>query len=184
MELVPPLVGAVALAGVVAAALSTASSLFQQAAAALSRDIYQRYINPDVDEKKFMTVSKICVVITAVITFALSVFQETSAAAIVYAQLFAGAAWAAWCPAIVLGVTWKRATKEGAFWSMTIGLIAAMIVGLGRTFHFTPKWLAPNVVGLVISAIILVVVSLLTEPTDEEIQFFEEIHKTSTPKTV
>ena len=57
-----------------------------------SRDIYQRYINPDVDEKKFMTVSKVCVVITAVITFALSVFQETSAAAIVYAQLFAGAA--------------------------------------------------------------------------------------------
>ena len=62
-----------------------------------------------------MTVSKVCVVITAVITFALSAFQETSAAAIVYAQLFAGAAWAAWCPAIVLGVTWKRATKEGAF---------------------------------------------------------------------
>lgn len=173
MNLVPSLVGAIALAGVVAAALSTASSLFQQAAAALSRDIYQRYINPDVSEEKFMVVSKICVLITAVITFVLSIFQETSAAAIVYAQLFAGAAWAAWCPAIVLGVTWRRATKDGAFWFMTIGLISALFFGLGRMFNYTPQRLPPNLVGLVVSTIIFVAVSLLTEPSDEEIGFFD-----------
>lgn len=176
-NLVPPAIGGIALAGVIAAALSTASSLFQQAAAALSRDIYQRYINPNVSEKKFMLVSKLCVVITAVIIFGLTSIQETSVAAIVYAQLFAGAAWAAWCPAIVLGVLWKRSTKQGAFWSMTIGLITAMYVGCGRIFHYTPSWLPPSVVGLVTSLVIFIGVSLLTKPTEKEIEFFEEIRK-------
>lgn len=46
MKLAPPLLGAVAIAGILVVALSTASSLFQQVATALSRDIYQRYINP------------------------------------------------------------------------------------------------------------------------------------------
>lgn len=177
MNLVPPIIGALALAGVVAAAISTASSLFQQGAAALSRDIYQRFINPDVSDSRFMLISRISVVVIALVVFAGSLTPQLSAAAIVYAFLLASAAWAVWLPALVGGIVWGRATTAAALWSMTIGLIITLAVGFGRQFEYIPGWVPPNVIGLVVSTVILVGVSLATQPSEEGLEAFEEMRQ-------
>lgn len=163
--LVPALVGAIALSGVVAAAMSTASSLFQQGSAALSRDIYQRFVNPDVSEQSFLRISRVSVLVLGVVVYLGAAAPQVTSASIVYGFLFASAAWAVWLPAIVAGVMWRNATTAGALWSMSIGLVLAVGAGLGRNFEVSPAWIPPNFVGLVTATIVLVVVSRMTAPS-------------------
>lgn len=177
LNLVPPIIGALALAGVVAAALSTASSLFQQGAAAISRDIYQRFIDPDVSDSRFILISRISVLLIAVIVFLGSVTPQVSASAILYGFLFASAAWAVWLPALVGGIVWRRATTAGALWSMTVGLALTLAVGFGRQIGYTPEWLAPNVVGLVVATVIMVAVSLATRPSERGLEVYREMRQ-------
>lgn len=177
MNLASPVVGALALAGITAAALSSASSLFQQAAAALSRDIYERYINPTADEKKKMQVSRICVLLIAVFCFLGSTSQDISALGIVYGFLFATAGWAAWFPPLILGIYWKRATTKAAALSMAFGFLVTIGLVMGRTHGLTPSWLAPNVAGLAVSAAVCVAVSLATSAGEAELAVFETMRR-------
>lgn len=181
MNLAPKWIGALALAGITAAALSSASSLFQQAAAALSRDIYERYINPTATEKNKLLVSRICVLIIAVVCFIAGTTKEITAVGLVYGFLFATAAWAAWFPALLLGIFWKKASAKAAAWSMALGFISAMIFVFGRTNGFTPAWLPPNLVGVVVSAVVFVVVASITQPTAEELAVFSAMRQPSSP---
>lgn len=177
LNIAPEIIGGLALAGVVAAALSTASSLFQQAAAALSRDLYQRYINPNVSDQKFMRISQLCVVLVAVIVFIGSTSPQIGEATILYSWLLASSSWAVWTPALVCGVLWKRATKKAAFLSMTLGLVITLAAGIGRQYGYVPSWVAPNIIGLVVSSIIIVLVSLLDKPTDQELEYFQAMRQ-------
>ena len=176
-NLVPTIIGALALAGVVAAAMSTASSLFQQGAASLSRDIYQRFINPDVSESRLMLISRGSVLLLAVIVLVGALQRDIAAAAIVYAFLLATATWAAWLPALVAGIAWRRATTAAAFWSMTVGLIVTLALGFGRQFGLSPSWLPPNAVGLIVASVLIVAISLVTEPTDQELEVYDEMRQ-------
>lgn len=177
MNIVPTLIGALALAGVVAAAMSTASSLFQQGAASLSRDVYQRFIDPGASETRFMLVSRLCVLVMAVIVLFGSLRPEIGAATIVYAFLLASATWASWLPALVAGIVWRRATTAGAFWSMTLGIIVTLAVGFGRELGYAPGWLPPNLVGLVVAGILVILVSLATRTSEREIEVYEEMRQ-------
>lgn len=179
-NLVPPVLGAFALAGIVASSISTASSLLQQGSAALSRDIYQRFLKPGISDAQLLTASRISVLIVAAVVFAGASISGISARAVVYGFLLASAAWAAWAPALVAGVMWKRATNAGAVWSMSIGLVVAMAVGFGREAGITPQWLAPNTVGLVVAGILMVVVSLMTQPSKEGLATFAKMAKPDT----
>lgn len=158
-NLVPTIVGALALSGVMAAAISTSSSLFQQAASTLSSDIYKRYFKPNMSDEEFLKVSRMSVVIIALFVLIFALIPQIGSASIVYAFLFATSAFAAWLPSLILGVLWKGATTKGSFWSMLVALMATLSLGLTRMFEITPDWLAPNVVGLITATVIMIVVS-------------------------
>lgn len=160
-----------------AAAISTASSLFQQGAAALSRDIYQRFIRPDASEARLLLVSRLCVIIMALIVTIILLTRAIGEASVLYGFLFASAAWAAWLPVLIAGVVWRRTTTTAAFWSMTVALVLTLIVGFGREFGYSPAWLPPNLVALVSSTILVIVVSLCTRPSEEETRVFEEMRQ-------
>jgi Na+/proline symporter len=173
----PGLLGAIALAGIVAAVLSTASSLFQQAAATISRDIYQRYLNPDVSDSTFLIVSRLCVLLVAVVVFVVTARPEIGAFGVLYGYLFAASFWASWLPALYAGIMWRRATTAAAAWSMVGGGIIALIVGVGRVLEITPEWLPPSVVALSGAAVILVVVSLNTRTSEQETEVYERMRR-------
>lgn len=165
-NLVPKIIGALALSGVMAAAISTSSSLFQQAASTLSNDIYKQYFKPNISDKDFLKVSRISVVVIALIVLALTLIPQISSASVVYAFLFAASAFAAWLPALILGVLWKGATTQGALWSMLVSLALTLGLGLARATGLTPQWLAPNVIGLIVAIIIMVFVSKATQSSN------------------
>jgi Na+/proline symporter len=172
-NLVPTWVGALALSGVVAAALSTASSLLQQAGAALSRDIYQRFMNPNVGERQLMMISRVTVAIVAIFVYFSVVFREIASIAIINAFLFASSFWAAWVPALIGGLLTKRTTESGAFWGMFTGTVLALISGVLQIMKIKPDWMpAPILIALISSILVTVVVSLLTAPRRGEAEFF------------
>lgn len=177
LNLVPSLLGAFTLAGLVAAAISTASSLFQQAVSAISRDIYQRFINPDISDEKLLKITRISVVIIALFIFIGTLVPQISAGTVLYSFFFSSAAFATWLPALLLGVLWKNATSKGAFWSMTIALLITIIIGIGRTIGITPSWLAPNLVALVVATLVMIIVSKFTTITKYELQVFQKMRQ-------
>lgn len=67
-----PLVAGVTLAALWAADVSTACNLLLGASNLFLQDIYKRFINRDVEERKFMLMSKITVVVLGIMTFILS----------------------------------------------------------------------------------------------------------------
>lgn len=83
-----------------------------------------------------------------------------------YAYTFCTPGFAQLCPALILGLFWKRATKQGAL----AGLIAGMI-GCGYTAFVHNPIPSVHVIlwGLLPNIIAFVVVSLLTKPDEEAV---------------
>lgn len=161
-NMVPVLVGALGLAGVLAAAISTAMSLFQQASATLSCNIIKDFFYPNMSDKTLLLVSRICVVVIAAVVYLGSLNPKIGTTTIMYAFLFATAAFGAWFPALYLGVLWRRATTAGAVWSMSISLPLIILVAIARQKGWLPIWIPTNVVGVVAAFAVMIIVSLCT----------------------
>ena len=94
-----------------------------------------------------------------------------------------GLAAASFFPVILLGIFWKRATREGAIAGMVTGLVfTATVIGLLRApqifgaaapvipdfFGITAQGV--GTIGMVLNLVVMVVVSLLTPPPPQEVQ--------------
>ncbi|SKC45514.1 sodium:solute symporter family protein [Maledivibacter halophilus] len=67
-----PIMAGITLAALWAADVSTACNLLLGTSTLFSQDIYKRFINPNVDDNKFMIISKITVIFLGLLTFGLS----------------------------------------------------------------------------------------------------------------
>jgi cation/acetate symporter len=168
----PFVVTGLVMAGGLAAALSTADGLLLTIANTVSHDLYFKVVNPRASLVERLAVTRIVLVLTAlfaayVATFRLAIIVELVA----WAFSLAGAAF---FPALVTGIWWKRANRSGA--------LAGMIVGLGVTLYylvasrfFGASWLgtatvAAGIFGIPLGFATIVVVSLATEPPSREMQ--------------
>ena len=122
----PYVIAGLVAAGGLAAALSTADGLLLAMANALSHDIYYKMINQNASTEMRLKVAKALLLVVAVAAALVSSTNPADIVAMV-AWAFSLAA-AGFFPALVLGVWWKRATKEGA--------IAGVIVGFGITIFY------------------------------------------------
>jgi cation/acetate symporter len=177
----PYVVSGLVAAGGLAAALSTADGLLLTIANALSHDLYYKMIDPSASTTRRVTVSKILLLVVALIAAYTASLKPGNILFLVGAAFSIAAS--AFFPALVLGVFWKRANKWGA--------IAGMLVGLGVCLYYmvhtyptfiewfgtTPitKWwgidpISAGVFGLPIGMITIVIVSLLTPAPDKEVQ--------------
>ncbi len=161
----PPLLGAILLASITAAMMSTVDSLLIVAGAALSKDIYQSLLGKErVDERRRLWIDRLGIVVVG-ITPVLLLLAGIGAGELVQfiVLLFSALMAACFFVPVVAGVYWRRATREGA--------IAAMLGGLAATFVWK-LWGAaavdPVVPGFVGSALLLAVVSRLTPPPPAE----------------
>lgn len=120
----PYVITGLVAAGGLAAALSTADGLLLAIANALSHDIYYKMINPDAPAKQRMVVSRILLVVVAILAAYVASTRPTDIVAMV-AWAFSLAAGGLF-PALVLGVWWKRTTGQGA----VAGILAGFFVTL------------------------------------------------------
>lgn len=160
----PSLLGAILLAATISAMMSTVDSLLIVAGSALSHDIYQALINPSTSERRKLMVGRagILVVGTVPVLLLLSGVGEGELIQFIV-LLFTALMAASFFMPVVLGVLWRRGTKEGT--------IAAMLGGAAVTFlwkGFGHPSIDPVVPGFAVSAVLMIGVSLLTRPPAPE----------------
>jgi cation/acetate symporter len=178
----PYVVSGLVAAGGLAAALSTADGLLLTIANALSHDLYYKMIDPNASTSRRVTLSKALLLVVA-LAAAYVAAQKPADILFLVSAAFSFAA-AAFFPALVLGVFWKRANGLGA----SLGMIA----GLGITLYYmvtTQPWLrgvfgitspielwwgilpiSAGVFGVPLGFAVIILVSLLTPAPSASIQ--------------
>jgi cation/acetate symporter len=168
----PFVITGLVMAGGLAAALSTADGLLLTIANAISHDLYYNVIDRHASLTKRLTITKILLVVTAVIAAYVATFRYAVIAELV-AWAFSLAA-ASFFPALVMGIWWKRANKAGA--------LAGMIAGLGITTYyliasrfygvrwFETQTIASGIWGIPLGFIVIWIVSLMTAPPPQAVQ--------------
>jgi len=159
----PPLLGAVMLAAITAAMMSTVDSLLIVAGSALSVDLYQNLIHPEASRRRRLVVDRLGIVVvgSAPVVLLLSGVGEGQLVQFIV-LLFSALMAAAFVMPVVGGVFWRRATREGA--------AASMMGGVAVTFLWKAYGLAsidPVLPGFLASALLMVGVSLATPPPPE-----------------
>ncbi len=180
----PYVISGLVAAGGLAAALSTADGLLLTIANALSHDFYYKMLDPNAPTARRVMISKMLLLVVAVCA-ALVAAQKPADILFLVSAAFSLAA-AAFFPALVCGIFWKRANK----WGATLG----MALGVGITFYYmatTQPWLrsvfgvtspiADNIWwgiqpisaglwGVPLGFIVIIVVSLITPAPERDTQ--------------
>jgi cation/acetate symporter len=169
----PYVISGLVAAGGLAAAMSTADGLLLAIANALSHDLYYKIIDPKADTKTRLVVARIfLILIGAAGAFVASLKLTSILGAVAWAFCFANSG--LFFP-LVLGVWWKRANRAGAIAGMVGGFgVGAWYLYMVQFGGMTP-WLGIDglrfgMIGMPVSLILMVVVSLMTEAPDAETQ--------------
>jgi SSS family transporter len=170
-DLVPVPIGMLMVGAILAAALSTVDSLALVVGQAAARDLYQRYLNPQVPERTLLLLSRGAVA-TAVIVAMLGAL--TRPALVIWVAQFAAAIFlASYLPAILLSLYWKRTTSTGVFWGMLVGAIVYPILqivegNMGAVSFASTFFVSAILGGFLASLAVMIVVSLATRSSPEE----------------
>ena len=179
----PYVISGLVAAGGMAAAMSTADGLLLAIANALSHDLYYKIIDPKAETKTRLVVARVLLIVIGAAGAAVASLKLTGILGAV-AWAFDFACSGLFFP-LVLGVWWKRANRQGAIAGMLGGLIA------GTWYLYMVRWggmdpwigidhLRFGIIGMPVSLICMVVVSLMTAEPDKETQ--DMVDATRIPK--
>lgn len=168
-----PLVAGILLAAILAAIMSTADSQLLVSSAALTEDFYKSLFNKDASPESLVKISRMAVVVIALIAWLLALDPESSVLGLVsYAWAGFGAAFG---PAIILSLFWSRMNRQGCLAGIIIGGITVVIWkqltgGIFDIYEIVP--------GFILASIAIIVVSLLTpEPDTDLVETFSEAER-------
>jgi cation/acetate symporter len=168
----PFVITGLVMAGGLAAALSTADGLLLTIANAFSHDLYYNVIDPKASLAKRLTITKVLLVVTALVAAYVATFRLAIIVELV-AWAFSLAA-ASFFPALVMGIWWTRANRAGACWGMIVGLGLTAYYMIGSRFYgvswFGTQTIASAVFGLPAGFLTIWIVSLLTEAPPKQVQ--------------
>jgi Na+/proline symporter len=156
---------------IVAIIISTANSFLLVPATNVIRDIYQRFINPNLPDKKMILYSRLAVIVLGLISYFLISFfpRILDAAYAAYTVYGAGIT-----PALIAVFFWKRATVSGGVLSILGGLVTTIVWEiLNKIQGDLPLGVPAIYPALICSLSLLVAVSLLTpKPAEEKWRLF------------
>lgn len=172
-----PIVGGIFLCGILAAIMSTADSQLLVSASSVAEDIYKGILKKDADDKTVLRVSRITVLVIAVLAYVIALDPNSSIMGLV-SNAWSGLG-SAFGPIVVLSLFWKRTNFPGAVAGIATGALAVIIwdyipLAGGQTLG-AATGLYSLVVGFGLSLLAIVAVSLLTPaPSAEILQEFED----------
>jgi cation/acetate symporter len=168
----PFVITGLVMAGGLAAALSTADGLLLTIANAISHDLYYNVINPQASLIKRLTITKVLLIVTALVSAWVATFRLAIIVELV-AWAFSLAA-SAFFPALVMGIWWKRSNKTGALAGMLVGLGVTLFYMIGSRFYgvswFGTATVASGVFGIPLGFLTIWIVSLFTKAPDQATQ--------------
>lgn len=175
MNMLPEMLGALLLAGIVAAVLSSASTFLSLVGFSVSSDVglYQRR---DVAKKLNFTRLMMLLIGTLALGAALiippNIFWLTMFVATVFAS--------SWGVVGIMSVWSKKITAAAAFWGMVAGFVFNIVPKFLDVIDviYLPSYLDPALIGLVASLIVVLVVSSRTQVSTEEKEYLAKLHDT------
>ncbi len=165
----PWLIG-ILLSGALAAAMSTGANLAHTAASVIVRDFYMTLFKTKLNERSLVMMVRVMVLAISLLSYLLALYSPAS---LVSLLLIAYGGVVQFFPVIVAVFFWRRVTKMAAY----AGLISGTLVMIYYSFFAPPLFdIHAGILGLVVNVVILVVVSLFTQPmpTEHINQFIED----------
>lgn len=167
-NLLPTVIAGLAMAGILAATISSSDSYLLIAASAVSKNIFQGMFKKDATDKQVMTMTRVVLLIITLVGIVIALDKNSIIFTVVS---FAWAGFGAtFGPIMLFSLFWKRTTRQGAIAGMLSGgfmvffwnKIVRPIGGILDIYELLPAFL--------ISCILIIVVSLLTKEPSKEIQ--------------
>ena len=175
LTLLPEFLGALMLAGIMAAVLSSASTFLSLVGFSVSNDIGIYKSNDEVKKLRFSRWSMLSVgtlALLAALVFPPDIFWLTTFIATVFAS--------SWGPVGLMSIWSKRITERAAFWGMLSGLVFNVVP---KFFDFMgmielPHWLNPVIIGGITSLVVIIVISRRTSVKDADSAYLSKLHVT------
>jgi len=175
--LFPKFIAGILLAAIIAASMSTADSQLLVASSSFTSDLYQPLIRKNqASEKETLWVGRIVVAVVAVVAFFIAssgIGKTDSWASNIMAMV--ENAWglfgAAFGPAIILSLFWRRFNYAGAL----AGIISGAVVDLVWLFALSAKTGVYEIVpGFIVGMAVAVAVTLFTKTGDEVTAIYDK----------
>ncbi len=167
-RLLPALLAGFAMAGILAATISSSDSYLLIAASAFSKNIFQGICKKDATDRQVMRISRLTLLVIAIIAIVIAL-DENSVIFTIVSFAWAGFG-ATFGPLMLFSLFWKRTNRTGAIAGMVGGglmvffwkLVIRPMGGIWNIYELLPAFL--------FSSLCIVVASLLSAPPSEEIQ--------------
>lgn len=160
-----PIIAGILLAAILAAIMSTADSQLLVSSSALAEDFYKALFRREASQGELVWVGRLAVVGIAVVACILAFDPDSKVLELVsYAWAGFGAAFG---PALILSLYWKRMTRAGAVAGIVVGGATVVIWGNMSGGILDLYEIIP---GFILATISIIVVSLATAEPAKEIQ--------------
>lgn len=163
-----PVFAGLVMAGIFAATISSSDSYLLIASSAVAKNIYQGIFKKDATDKQVMKISRITMILIALFG-AIIALDENSVIFSIVSFAWAGFG-AAFGPLMLFSLFWKKTTRSGAIAGMLSGAAVVFIWnlfikplgGIFAIYELLPAF--------IISSIVIVVVSLITNDVTDEMK--------------
>ncbi|GAA0696780.1 sodium/proline symporter PutP [Marinobacterium maritimum] len=160
-----PVIAGILLAAILAAIMSTADSQLLVSSSALAEDFYKQLFRKEASQKEIVMVGRLAVIGLSLVAMFLALNPDSTVLGLVsYAWAGFGAAFG---PALLISLYWKKMTRNGALAGIVIGAVTVVVWkqlsgGLFDMYEIVP--------GIIFATIAIIVVSLMGEEPNAEIQ--------------
>jgi SSS family solute:Na+ symporter len=148
LEHLPPLLGALALAAIFSAEVSTCDAILFMLSTSLSQDLYKRFVNPAAADRQVLAVARGAALVGGAVGVLLAVVlpNVVTALAIFYSLL----AVSLFVP-VVGGLYSRRAGKPEALAAIATGVLTLLVVRFVLAAEY--RWLDPTLTGIIAAAL-------------------------------
>jgi SSS family solute:Na+ symporter len=154
-ELLPPWLGALALAAVFSTEVDTCDAILFMISTSVSRDLFQRYVRPAASDRELLLVARVAAVAGGAFGVLLSIYLGTIVQAMTVFYSLLGVS--LFVP-VLGGLYLRHASRAAALAAIAAGVAVLLVVRFGVAGRW--PWLDPTLTGLVAAAIAFVVVML------------------------
>ncbi len=171
-NLVPEYLGALLLAGIVAAALSSASTFLSLVGFSISNDIVTR------ENKLTLNTTRRVMLVTGIVVLIASFFFPPN---IFWLMLFIGTVFASsWGLVGFMSVWSKKITADAAYWGIVTGFVFNVIPAALEYLDLIhlPSYFNPVIIGFLASLASIIIVSKRGEVTKAEASYRRQLHQT------
>ena len=174
-DVFPAFIAGLLLAAIIAASMSTADSQLLVAASSFSSDLYKPIVRKNASNKEMLWVSRIIVIVISVVAFFIASSKGKAAQAIMDLVSNAwGIFGAAFGPAVLFSLFWKRFTYKGAVAGIIAGALTDMLwlwlpVSNGQALTAITG-IYEIIPGFFIGALVAIVVTLIDKAPSKEVE--------------